>query len=132
MCEPGSKYDGQKPRWDLVQFDVLEDFVKVLTFGAEKYAPDNWKLVKPLRARYLAAAFRHLVAYANGELTDPESGLPHLAHAECCLHFLGWNDKHGKEVSHVEANRQVEKQKAFDDDLVRGHGLVPGVDRFED
>lgn len=31
---------------------------------------------------------RHLVAYRNGETTDPESGVSHLSHAFCNLMFL--------------------------------------------
>lgn len=31
---------------------------------------------------------RHLWAYRRGEVSDPESGLPHLAHAMCCLMFM--------------------------------------------
>ncbi len=36
----------------------------------------------------MAAAQRHLIAHYSGEDIDPESGLPHLAHASCCLMFL--------------------------------------------
>ena len=36
-------------------------------------------------ARDASAAARHVVAYLAGETKDPESGLPHLAHAVTCL-----------------------------------------------
>lgn len=90
----GVKYDNEKPRWDLVPFECADDAVKVLTYGCKKYEADNWKRVKGARWRYLAAAFRHLVARAKGEILDPESGLPHTAHAVCCLWFIAWFDKH--------------------------------------
>jgi len=90
----GRKDDAEKPRWDLLPFDELEDTVRVLTFGAIKYSPDNWKRVPGARCRYIAAAFRHLVARARGEILDPESGRPHTAHAVCCLLFLAWFDHH--------------------------------------
>ena len=93
----GVKYDGEKPRYDIVPWDVFEDTVKVLTFGAKKYEINNWQRVKGARWRYLGAAFRHLKARACGEILDPESGLPHTAHCICCLLFLAWFDKH-KEV----------------------------------
>lgn len=90
----GRKDDKDKARWDLVPFDEMTDVVDVLTFGAVKYSPDNWKRVPEARCRYIAAAFRHLVARARGEIIDPESGKPHTAHAVCCLLFLAWFDRH--------------------------------------
>jgi hypothetical protein len=89
----GVKYDNDKPRFDLLPWREVEDVAKVLTFGAEKYEPDNWKRVDNSKSRYIAAAFRHLSARAQGELFDQETGLPHVAHAICCLLFLGWHDK---------------------------------------
>ena len=38
------------------------------------------------------ACHRHLQAWWSGERLDKESGLPHLAHAVCCLLFLMWGD----------------------------------------
>jgi len=69
---------------------------EVLTMGAKKYAPDNWRKVPDAKDRYLSAALRHLSARAQGEWLDPETGLPHTAHAICCLMFLGHFDS--KEV----------------------------------
>ena len=84
----GKKYDGDKPRWDLLPLDSVEQVVDVLTYGAKKYAPDNWKIVGDYRRRYYAAAMRHIVAWWRGEIIDPETGMHHLAHAVCCLLFL--------------------------------------------
>ena len=86
----GRKLDGGKPDWSLLDLNNLTDTVSVLTFGAKKYARDNWKYVDDAQNRYHAALIRHLAAYQSGEYTDPESGLPHLAHAMCCLIFLSW------------------------------------------
>ncbi len=94
----GRKFDGDKLRYDLVPWEPMNDVAAVLTHGAKKYAPENWKYVRGARWRYLAAAFRHLVARATGEKADPETGLPHTAHAICCLLFLGWFDKHEEVV----------------------------------
>ena len=90
----GRKFDQEKPRYDLIPWECMDDVALVLTKGAEKYAPDNWKYVKGARWRYVGAAFRHLVARARGEMNDKETGLPHVSHAICCLLFLGWFDKH--------------------------------------
>jgi hypothetical protein len=40
------------------------------------------------KPRYFDAAQRHLWAWWEGEARDPESGLPHLAHAVACLLFV--------------------------------------------
>jgi hypothetical protein len=89
----GRKYDTGKPEWDLMPWDSLEDVVKVLDFGAKKYEPDNWKRVPYASVRYIAAAFRHLIARAIGKKIDSETKLPHVAHAICCLLFLNWFDR---------------------------------------
>lgn len=86
--QTGVKYDKDKDRWDLLPFAATEQVVKVLTHGAKKYAPENWRKVEGWRWRYLGAALRHVSAFALGERIDPESGLPHLAHACCCLMFM--------------------------------------------
>ena len=88
----GVKYDGEKPRWDLLPFDAVEEVVKVLTAGANKYADDNWKHVRPFSRRYISALLRHLVARIKGEIYDPETGFRHTAHMGCCALFLIWGD----------------------------------------
>lgn len=83
------KFDGAKLRYDLIPFEALEQIVAVITYGAEKYAPENWKEeVEP--ARWMAAAYRHLTAVSMGEDMDDDTGLPHLAHAACCILFMLW------------------------------------------
>jgi len=83
----GAKFDDGKLDWTLLPWDSLEEVVRVLEFGAKKYSVDNWKKVPDGRARYVRAAFRHLIASARGEEKDPESGLSHFAHGVCCLLF---------------------------------------------
>lgn len=89
----GIKHDQGKLPWDLLPFEEIEEVVKVLQHGAEKYGPNNWQQLMNANDRYFAAAMRHMVAYKKGEMTDEESGLPHLAHATCCLLFMMWGDK---------------------------------------
>lgn len=91
--EEGRKLDNDKLRYDLYPVDAYRGCTAVLTFGAKKYAPNNWKLVTP-KARYYAALMRHLVAQieheengGKGLALDEETGLPHLDHAQCCLVF---------------------------------------------
>jgi len=86
--EEGRKDDDQKLRWDLLPTKAVEEVVKVLTFGAKKYGSHNWKKVAEPERRYYAAAFRHLVAWNQGEKKDSDTGLSPLAHAACCILFL--------------------------------------------
>jgi hypothetical protein len=92
----GTKLDHGKPQVALIDPDWLLEVAEVLTFGAKKYSPGNWKHVDDAQARYLSAAYRHLLAYQKGQENDSESNLSHLAHASCCLmflHFLGRNSE---------------------------------------
>lgn len=83
----GVKFDQGKPRMDLLDPGAIEQLALVLGFGAQKYAAHNWR--KGLsKSRLIAAALRHLFAYLRGEDRDPETGLPHPAHAMCCCMFL--------------------------------------------
>lgn len=83
----GVKYDDGKVDFSLLPMGPLEDVAKVWTFGKQKYNAWNWtKGFKYLRV--YSAALRHIFASMRGEDTDPESKLPHLAHAICCLMML--------------------------------------------
>ncbi len=94
----GRKFDGGKLQYGLIPPLALKATVEILTFGAEKYEPDNWKHVPDSKRRYFDALQRHLWAWKQGEVMDPESGVHHLAHAMCCLMFLYEHDvKYSKE-----------------------------------
>lgn len=86
----GLKYDGEKPRMALLPFEALEEIAKILTFGAKKYAPNNWQYVDNAMERYENALLRHLAAIHKGEEFDTESGLSHYGHAGCCMLFMIW------------------------------------------
>lgn len=82
----GTKNDTGKLRWDLMPPEV-EEVVRVLTFGATKYADRNWE--KGIKyGRLIAATLRHIFSWMRGERNDPESGIHHLAHAACDIIFL--------------------------------------------
>lgn len=91
----GRKFDGDKLRFDLLPWREVEQVVEILTIGAQKYDDNNWQHVEPF-TRYIAAAFRHFVAWMKGEKLDAETGKNHLAHAICCLLFLLWKDNQEK------------------------------------
>jgi len=58
--------------------------VKILEFGAQKYAPRNWE-VGIAYSRIFRAAMDH---YARMPELDVETGLPHRHHFLCCYMFL--------------------------------------------
>jgi hypothetical protein len=96
--ESGRKFDGGKLEYGLLPPLALEETVKVLTFGAQKYDRDNWQKVPDSKRRYFDALQRHVWAWKQGEQIDQESGIHHLAHAMCCLMFLYEHDvKYSKE-----------------------------------
>jgi hypothetical protein len=99
------KADGGKPRTDLLPVGPLMDTAAVFAFGAKKYSDRNWELGFDWSRPY-AALLRHLFAWWGGQDLDRETGLPHLAHAACCLmmlqeyasHSLAGNDDRPKEA----------------------------------
>lgn len=84
----GLKYDAGKLRYSLIPPVALAAIAKVLTFGAEKYAPNSWQTVENAEERYLDALMRHIEAYRDGVHLDSESGISHLSHAACNIAFL--------------------------------------------
>lgn len=86
VANTGMKFDTDKLRFDLIPAIATEGLAAVLTYGAKKYKPNNWRSVDA--ERYVAAFERHWHAYTAGELLDSESGLPHLAHCMTNLAFL--------------------------------------------
>lgn len=84
---PFLKGDMGKLRWDLLPLAPIEQVLRVLALGATKYSDHNWRTGANW-SRYYNAAMRHLSAYWQGEICDPETGESHLAHALCCLLFL--------------------------------------------
>ena len=88
----GRKFDGGKLEYGLLPPHALEETVKVLTFGAQKYERGNWQRVPDAKRRYFDAMERHIWAWKKGEQMDPETGINHLAHAMCCLMFLYEHD----------------------------------------
>ena len=92
----GMKFDTGKLQYHLIPPETLKALAEVLTFGAQKYAPNNWQLVENGETRYLDALMRHLEAYRSGELIDNDSGCPHLSHVltnAAFLHYLTTKDQ---------------------------------------
>ncbi len=73
------RYDLDKIRHDLFPSWALNEVSKVYTFGAKKYADNNWR--KGMKwSRVLGILKRHLNAIEQGEDFDKESELYHASH----------------------------------------------------
>lgn len=74
------RYDEGKLDWTLLDFHAVEPLVRVMEYGATKYARENWKLPLDDPMQHIRCAFRHLIAIASGQEIDPESGERHSGH----------------------------------------------------
>ena len=85
--EKGIRFDSGKVRHDLLSPTAINELAKVLTFGAEKYAANNWRKGMAW-SRVIGSLERHLNAIKRGEDVDKETGLLHAAHVMCNAMFL--------------------------------------------
>ena len=82
----GARRTDRKPRFDLIPFEFLEAFAEVLTRGANKYGPYNWK--RGQKDFFLDAwnhAFVHLQRFKEGDHSED-----HLGHLACNVAFMVW------------------------------------------
>lgn len=78
----GIKHDQEKLKPTLLFDDMplaIQEMLKVLKYGADKYAEGNWLKVDNGESRYRNACDRHRLQSSIEEY-DAESGLLHLAH----------------------------------------------------
>jgi 5'(3')-deoxyribonucleotidase len=83
----GLRYNEGKSRHDLVPAFAQEQYTRVLTKGATKYAERNWEKGMPW-SKVISSLERHLQAIKRGEDHDKETGLLHAAHIMCNAGFL--------------------------------------------
>jgi hypothetical protein len=89
---------GAKPQaMSLLPWEALLRVSEVYGFGSEKYEPHNWRKGYDWHLSF-DALHRHLAAFWTGEDMDPESGLPHLAHAAFHVLTLLVFSEHGYEA----------------------------------
>lgn len=83
------KFDNNKVRVDLLPVNAMMDIAAVFTFGAKKYFANSYRSGETVVwSRTYGSILRHLFAFWNGQDTDQESGLHHLAHAGTQLMIL--------------------------------------------
>lgn len=88
--EHALRYNEGKPKWSLVHYKSLEPMIRVLEYGAFKYAPYNWQKPMPLE-QILESMQRHLAALMDGELIDAESGISHMGHIQANAMFYNYH-----------------------------------------
>lgn len=82
------RHNQGKPQYSMVDLTCLEQCARVMEFGANKSARDNWKKGMPI-SKILDSLLRHIGQLQAGEWFDQESGLPHIGHIQANALFLG-------------------------------------------
>jgi len=85
---PKTPFGLAKPGLQNVPPVAVLEVGRVMSFGAAKYGPMNWRHDEVSYSTYYNAAIRHLFEAWDGNDLDFETGLPHLAHAAACLMIL--------------------------------------------
>jgi hypothetical protein len=85
--DKGLRFNEGKTRHDLTPAFAQEQYARVLSEGAKKYAPRNWEQGMAW-SKVSASLERHLQAFKRGEDYDPETGVLHTAHIMCNAGFL--------------------------------------------
>lgn len=84
----GDRLNAGKLPWHLLPYDAVREIVKVLQFGAQKYAERNWEKGLGLSSTF-DSTMRHLTAwYQDREELDAESRIRTMAHVGCNVLFL--------------------------------------------
>lgn len=79
MSGLGSRNNTGKLPYELIPPHTMTALASVLQVGAQKYSPRNWEKGMPHSTSY-ASLMRHLLAWWQGQETDPETNLPHSWH----------------------------------------------------
>jgi len=72
----------------VVSAPVLMEIGLGMMEGARKYRRHNYRIAGVRASVYYDATMRHLMAWWEGENTDPDSGLSHVTKALACLSVL--------------------------------------------
>ena len=95
------KFDNNKTMLTLIEPEFLLEMSEVLTFGANKYGKESWKLCDDSE-RYRNALYRHFNSYLQGEKNDVETGKSHLVHVAINAMF----------IDYLENKREIENVKS--------------------
>jgi hypothetical protein len=89
----------------------------VQLYGARKYGEfDNYRKGMET-SRNASCAMRHIADHMDGQDMDPESGLPHLAHAACRILFMLENIAQGVAID--DRHGSVKARESREEGLLR-------------
>jgi hypothetical protein len=86
MTEKALRYNEGKLDWTLLDFDSIKPLVEVMTYGATKYARENWKLPCDNPREHLKSAMRHLLSLFNGDEFDFDPNCEECKTGKCGSH----------------------------------------------
>jgi hypothetical protein len=86
--ERALRYNEGKPKLSYISLKCFEPCARVLEYGAQKYARDNWQKGADITL-LLDSLLRHIAALQAGEVLDKESGLSHIGHIQANAMLLG-------------------------------------------
>lgn len=78
----------EKVPFDLVPTSAVAELATAMAEGALKYGRYNWRVMDVRASVYLAAAYRHLGKYLNGDNYDNETYVNHLASVMACCAII--------------------------------------------
>jgi len=85
-----ARFNEGKAQWSQMHYKSMEPMIRVLEYGAKKYAKGNWK--KPMNLEEICECLqRHLAAIMDGETHDSETGLLHMGHIQCNAMFYNYH-----------------------------------------
>lgn len=85
---PKDRIGVNKPPIHLVPPVAIIHTAMAFKDGAKKYGPYNWRGESVSASVYIAACYRHLMAWFDGENFAVDSGVHHLGHAIACLSII--------------------------------------------
>ena len=87
---------------DMIEPIALKTLGEVLKYGLDKYGWENGTSYQHGEINtYIGALLRHLIAYQEGEIIDPESKISHLKHLFFNAYALIYLENKGKEREEI-------------------------------
>lgn len=121
------RFNEGKLRMELVPTSTMRSLARVMGYGANKYAPNNWKRGMDW-SKVIGCLYRHLTAWQDGEDFDSESKLNHMDHVAANVAFLLEyieNFPQGDDRSIVKLNnKQIEKVQNKDKNTTNTSGII--------
>lgn len=115
MEKKAIKFDNEKPNMTHIPKDAMFAMGKAFTYGAKKYADDNYREGMEVR-RSLAAALRHIYQALDDGDIDPESGCEHLGSAMASIAMALYTIHNKPEFDDRYFKKKEKEQKTYTED----------------